>query len=164
MARRLLADETQRYSWRPTALQDEALRRLYQAGAGPNARWDTARAFANRDHFFGACCIAMRHALADRRREAAAAKRPTTVPYEEGMHSPPEVLANSDASMQARLLEATDRMRAVAPDAAALLELRFVLGMSLPESAAALAIPERTARRRFAIAVSRLGRLLTYGD
>ena len=109
----------------PTALVHEAYLRLVD---------QTRVEWKNRGHFFAVASQAMRRALVDHARSRAAAKRggglePETLGVEVATPTPMppiEVLA---------LDQALDRLAAVDPDLARVVELRFFGGLTLEETA-----------------------------
>jgi DNA-directed RNA polymerase specialized sigma24 family protein len=145
LAKKCLAREIDQYSWRPTALLDEALTRLCVR----DQRW-SAVTWQNKEHFFKACRMAMKSALEDRRRYHKAQKRPRTIPLELALERNPEDLVEEDSDLSAALQQAIDNIAQHSDRVATLLEYRFVLGMSVPEAASVMNIPERTARRLWA--------------
>ena len=72
MARKLLANQSEKYSWWPTALTTEALRRIHER----NGKWNEVT-WNSRGAFFKHCNLAMRHAIKDRHRVDSAIKRPS---------------------------------------------------------------------------------------
>ncbi len=127
-----------------TALVHEAYVRL--VGPADGERW-TGRA-----HFFAAAAEAMRHILVDRSRRRNALKRGGGAVRAE---LPEDALAAPDDRGDDEVLaidEALTRFAVVEPQGAELVKLRYFVGMSIPEAAAALGISPRTADRLWAYA------------
>src|SRR5262245_42842854 len=137
-----LAAEPAGHTLQPTALVHEAYLRL--VGPADDTRWD------HRGHFFAAAAEAMRRILVDHARRKATARhggertrrelKPDLAPARE----PREDLVALD--------EALDRLAAADPLKAELVKLRYFVGLTLPEAAAALGLSERTAGRHWAFA------------
>jgi RNA polymerase sigma-70 factor (ECF subfamily) len=132
----------------PTALVNEAWLRL----GGGQASWE------NRSHFFGAAARAMRRILVDHARQRSAQKRRrdqqvTLEPEAIGAAEPPgdEVIAVD---------EALERLAALDPRQAEIVELRYFVGLSIPDTAAALGISPATVKRDWALARAWLHREL----
>jgi RNA polymerase sigma factor (TIGR02999 family) len=137
-----LAAEPSGNTLQPTALVHEAYLRL--VGTPDGDRWD------HRGHFFAAAAEAMRRILIDDARRKAAARhggamrRQALDPDAAAGPEPREDLLALD--------EALDRLAAEDPLKADLVKLRYFVGMSLAEAAAALCLSERTAGRHWAYA------------
>ena len=113
-------------------------------GDGTDAHWN------GRGHFFAAAAEAMRRILVESARRKKAAKRGGGLRRQslDGIEptapeTPEDVLA---------LDAALDRLAAADPPAAELVRLRFFAGLPIPEAAALLGIPPRTADRTWAYA------------
>jgi RNA polymerase sigma factor (TIGR02999 family) len=121
-----------------TALVNEAYLRL----AGPQAQ---PLSFKNRRHFFGATAQAMRRILVERarrkRRERQAGGRAREAVE---WHDPPQ-LPSDDQLLD--LHQALERLAALDPAAAQLVELRFFGGLTLEQAAECLDISLSTANR-----------------
>lgn len=122
------------HTLQPTALVNEAWLRLF----GPHQRdW------ANRAHFFGAAAEAMRRILVEHARRKHSQKR--------GGNAQPVQLEESALILAAppdELLavhEALDKLAAQDPAAAELVKLRYFVGMTMDEAAAAMGLAKRTA-------------------
>jgi len=114
------------------------------AGPADATRWD------NRGHFFAAAAEAMRRILVDHARRKAAARRG-------GERTRLELAPDLAVTREPRedviaLDEALDRLAAEDPLKAELVKLRYFGGLTLPEAAAVLGLPERTAGRHWAYA------------
>jgi RNA polymerase sigma factor (TIGR02999 family) len=137
-----LAVEPSGNTLQPTALVHEAYLRL--VGTPEGDRWD------HRGHFFAAAAEAMRRILIDQARRKAALRhgggreRQGLDPDVAAMPEPREDLLALDAAL--------DKLAAEDPLKADLVKLRYFVGMSLAEAAAALGLSERTAGRHWAYA------------
>ncbi|MFO1497783.1 MAG: ECF-type sigma factor [Verrucomicrobiota bacterium] len=136
LATHKLAQEGAAQTLQPTALVHEAWLRL---GGDLQPSWH------NRAHFFAAAAEAMRRILIDRARKRAV-RQPSGL-------AAPEELDESQVQWAAppeELLavhEALDRLADVDAAAADLVKLRYFVGLTLPEAAAALELSQRTAER-----------------
>ena len=119
-----------------TALVHEAYLKLAGGSAGP---------WRDRAHFLAVAAIAMRQILVDRARARASHKRggalanATLDEDAVAVDDRPELLLEID--------DALERLAAVSPRLARLVELRFYGGLSEDEIAAALAVTVRTVQR-----------------
>ena len=143
-AERALRREAAGHTLQPTALVHEAYLRLV----------DQARVrVGSRAEFFGVAARVMRQVLVDHARTRGAAKRGAgavavtlgdAAPAADGPAAPAlEVLA---------VHEALDRLAALDPDLARLVELRYFAGLTIEEAAAALGVSPATAKREWATA------------
>jgi RNA polymerase sigma factor (TIGR02999 family) len=124
-----------------TALVHEAWLRL----AGSNhQQW------RGRSHFFGAAAEAMRRILIDKARHKASLKCGPDRPLEELHESRIEMAAPSDEILAVD--EALDALAAEDATAAAVVKLRYFVGMTIPEIAEALEISPRSADRHWVFA------------
>ncbi len=142
LAAQKIAAERPGHTLVPTALVHEAWLRL-NCGQGAH--------FANRAHFFAAAAEAMRRILIDRARRRLAAKR--------GMGA--EVLdldeleipaPAADDDLLLELDEAFEKFAALHPREAEVVKLRYFVGMTFEETAAALGIAVPTAKKWWAYA------------
>ncbi len=137
-----LAVEPSGNTLQPTALVHEAYLRLVGTPAGD--QWD------HRGHFFAAAAEAMRRILIDQARQKAALRhggalqRQALDPNAATIPEPREDLL--------ALNEALDKLAIEDPLKANLVKLRYFVGLSLTEAAAALDLSERTASRHWAYA------------
>ena len=137
-----MAEESPDQTLQPTALVHEAYLRLI--GPADESKWD------HRGHFFAAAAEAMRRILVDAARRKAAARhgggcaRLELDPDLAAAREPREDLVALD--------EALDRLAAEDPQKAELVKLRYFVGLTLHEAAAALGMSERTAGRQWAFA------------
>ena len=137
-----MANEAPGQTLQPTALVHEAWLRL--GGS-------EVPSFQNRAHFFGAAAEAMRRILIERARRRLAAKRGSGVVAVEL----DEVEIPSPAADDDKLLavnEVLERFAALDPRKAELVNLRYFVGMSFDEAAAALGIAVPTAKQWWAYA------------
>jgi RNA polymerase sigma factor (TIGR02999 family) len=134
-----LADERTGHTLQPTALVHEAYLRLVG-----DQRFD------HRGHFFAAAAEAMRRILIDDARRQAATR------HGGGMHRrdlDPDAAATAEPRDDLLALDAAlDRLAAEDPLKADLVKLRYYVGLSLADAAAALGLSERTAGRHWAYA------------
>jgi RNA polymerase sigma factor (TIGR02999 family) len=136
-----LAHEPEGLTLQPTALVHEAWLRL---GGDQQPEWK------NRAQFFAAAAEAMRRILIDGARRRLAQRRGGRI--EHVNIDDVEVAAGSIDERLLRVNEALDRFAAEEPEKAELVKLRYFVGLTLPEAAAALGIAEATASRWWAYA------------
>jgi RNA polymerase sigma factor (TIGR02999 family) len=145
-----MADEKPGQTLQATALVHEAYLRL--VGHDPGVQWN------GRGHFFAAAAEAMRRILVDNARSKQSGKKGG------GMHrvdldaaapaapaAPPEESAAEDL---VALDEALRKFEAEDPLRARLVKLRYFVGLSIPDAAAALGISVATAKRHWVYARS----------
>jgi RNA polymerase sigma factor (TIGR02999 family) len=136
-----LAWERAAHTLAPTALVNEAYLRLFG---------DKRPKFESKRHFFAAASEAMRRVLIEHARRRQALKRGgqghrlDLNPDEFATKAPDERLMAVD--------EAVEQLRAVDPQAAEVVMLRYFAGLSLPEAAEILQVAPRTADRLWAFA------------
>ena len=136
-----MAHEAAGHTLQATALVHEVWLRL----AGPNEQeWQ------NRAHFFGAAAEAMRRILVEHARKKLALKRGAGVEHQELDESALVMTAPPDELLAVH--EALDSFAQQDPTAAELVKLRYFVGMTMDEAAAALNLPTRTAERTWAYA------------
>ena len=141
LAARFLQDEREGHTLQPTALVHEAYLRL----AGQKAEW------RNRAHFMAVAGQLMRRILVDYARQRVAAKRgggEAPIELEKceiggESEQPEEILAVDEAL--ARLAQQDSQQARV-------VEMRYFGGMTVEETAEALAISPRTVKREWAMA------------
>jgi len=147
LADRHLSREPAGQTLQPTALVHEAYLRLCG---------DADRGWDSRAHFFGAAARAIRRILIDRARSRRRLRRGGGERAEHLDHDERaiEIAASVDAPRLDYLAldEALERLAAIDPQAARIVELRFFAGLSPLETARALRISESTEARgwRFA--------------
>ena len=140
LALRKMANERAGHTLQPTALVHEAWLRL---GGEAQPDWQ------NRGHFFAAAGEAMRRILVERARRRVAAKRgggAEVLDVDE--LEIPSPTTNDDTLLD--LHEALDKLAAVDPRKAELVKLRYFVGLSFEETAAALGIATPTAKQWWA--------------
>jgi RNA polymerase sigma factor (TIGR02999 family) len=144
-----MANEKDGQTLQPTALVHEAWLKI--AGNGE-------RQFANRRHFFKAAAGAMQQILIDIARRKQRLKHGAN-PISEELHE--SRLAMSVPSEE--LLAVNDALAALAledPQAAEVVQMRYFVGMTVPEIAAALDLAPRTVDRHWAYARAWLKRAI----
>jgi RNA polymerase sigma factor (TIGR02999 family) len=129
-----MARETPGHTLQPTALVHEAWLRL----SGSNER-----GWVNRAHFFGAAAEAMRRILVEHARRRQSQKRGGGLPPVELDESALVLVAPPEELLAVH--EALDRLAAEDPTAAELVKLRYFVGMTMEEAAAAIGLAKRTA-------------------
>jgi RNA polymerase sigma factor (TIGR02999 family) len=151
IARAYIRRERPGQSLQATALVHEAYLRL--AGA--------TQAFADEHHFIGVAARSMRQILVDRARARGAQKRWAGLDRVSLTDS--IVHARHEDDMLPALDAALTRLEALDPELARIVELRYFVGLSVEEAAAALRISPATVKRRFAAARAWLFRELQDG-
>ena len=132
-----------------TALVHEAYLRL--AGAGP--QWNDPQ------HFVRLAARVMRQILVDRARARGAEKRwgqMDRVSLTDALTS-----AKQEDTMLPALDEALERLEALDPEQARIIELRYFVGLTVEEAAEALGMSPATLKRRWTLARAWLFRALT---
>jgi RNA polymerase sigma factor (TIGR02999 family) len=144
LAAQKMVREAAGHTLQPTALVHEAWMRL--GGS-------EAPSFQNRAHFFGAAAEAMRRILIEHARRRLAAKRGAGV---EVVDLPGLEIAGptADDDHLLALNEALEKLAAADPRKAELVKLRYFVGLSFEETAAALGIAVPTAKQWWAYARS----------
>jgi RNA polymerase sigma factor (TIGR02999 family) len=137
LAAQKLAQEKPGQTLQARALVHEAYLRLVDT--------EKIRRWESRGHFFATAAEAMRRILVDESRRKRSLKRG-------GMRArhdlSEERLATPDGELDVLALdEALARLAARDAEAAELVKLRFFAGMTMPEAAQALGVPQRTAER-----------------
>jgi len=130
------------HTLQPTALVHEAWLRLVGK--------DAEAQFHNRTHFFAAAAEAMRHILIDRARRKQALRHGGGQRRVEA--DALEIAAPADDDELLAVNEAMERLALADPAKAELVKLRYFVGMTLEEAAAAMGISEPTAKRRWSLA------------
>lgn len=144
-----MANEKVGQTLQPTALVHEAWLKI--AGDG-------GEQFANRRHFFKAAATAMQQILIDNARRKQRLKHGGNQVGEELHESRIAVSAPSE-----ELLAVNDALAALAledPQAAEVVQMRYFVGMTVPEIAAALDLAPRTVDRHWAFARAWLKRTI----
>ncbi|MEO5898132.1 MAG: ECF-type sigma factor [Vicinamibacterales bacterium] len=133
----------------PTALVHEAYLRLMK---------DRPDRWQNRAHFCAIAAHSMRQILIERARARGAAKRGGARPR---VTLDDALIAGEDRSIDLLALdEALERLTALDPEQARLVELRFFGGLTVEETAAAMDISPATVKRHWTIAKAWLTREL----
>ena len=142
VAAQKLAAELRNQTLQPTALVHEAWLRL-NCGNGAH--------FENRAHFFAAAAEAMRRVLIDRARRRLAAKRGAGAePVDVDEPELPSPVVEDAVLLQ--LNEAFKEFERLHPRKAEVVKLRYFVGMTFEETAAALGIAVPTAKKWWAYA------------
>lgn len=133
-----MAHEPPGQTLQATALVHEAWLKL--AGS-------TGQKWQNRRHFFAAAAEAMRRILIDRARSRNRSR------HGRGLRrvdlTEVDVAATASDEQLLAVDEALGRLAREAPERARLVQLRYFVGMSIPEAAEALGISESTAKRNW---------------
>jgi RNA polymerase sigma factor (TIGR02999 family) len=148
-AARALRREAAGHTLQPTALVHEAYLRLV----------DQARVrVESRAQFYGVAARVMRQVLVDHARARGAAKRGGAAP--QITLGDAAAVVDQPAAEVLAVHEALERLAALDPDQARLVELRYFAGLTIAESAAALDVSPATAKREWATASAWLRRAL----
>lgn len=148
-----MASEPAGHTLQATALVHEVWLRLMATGAPK---------FEGRAHFFAAVAEAMRRILIESARRRTAKKREGEAGEPMDLAEVLEVPAAAPAEELLAIHEALDALSAQDPQAADLVKLRYFVGMTMDEAAAALDIPLRTAERLWNYARAWLRRRITH--
>lgn len=146
VARRLLNNETEAYSIRPTALVLSALKRSRPVGVN----WEEV-SWANQRHFFKAMHTHMLWYLRDRARYRSAQRRPKLVAVEPeniDFFNLPSTLEEMPHQIVA-LDEALAWLRRDHPSLAEVIQHRFFTGLTIEETGALLGVSRATVKRRW---------------
>jgi RNA polymerase sigma factor (TIGR02999 family) len=135
LAGRKMAGESAGHTLQATSLVHEAWMRL--AGSERGESWE------NRAHFFGAAGEAMRRILVDHARRKKSAKRGGGVAHENVDDATMALAVPTDELLAVH--DALDQLAAEDETAAALVKLRYFVGMTMDEAATALGMKKRTA-------------------
>ena len=141
LAAQKMANEAPGQTLQPTALVHEAWLRLVGSEA---QHWNS------RGHFFGAAAEAMRRILIDRARKRGRVRHGAGLVRLD--LSQLDVAITTDEDLLLRVDEALEKLATEAPDKAQLVKLRFFVGLSIAEAAAAMGIAPATAKRHWAFA------------
>ena len=141
LAAQRMAQEAPGHTLQPTALVHEAWLRLVSADG---------RGFQNRGHFFAAAAEAMRRILIDHARRKSAGRHGGGLTRVDLAQI--EVPARADGDTLLGINEHLEALACEDPKSAELVKLRFFGGLTVEETAQAMGVTERTARRywRFA--------------
>ena len=142
LARREMCKQPANHTLQATALMNEAYLKLF--GREPTACRDKA-------HLLRAAAQAMRHVLHDHARLKFAQKRAKPGKQVELGSGLGETTDESTLSFL-EFSEEIEKLARVSPDMARAMELRYILGFTMEETAEVLRIPLRTFERNFASA------------
>ncbi len=137
-----MSDERPDQTLQATALVHEAFVRLVDV--------ENAQKWNSRGHFFAAAAEAMRRILVENARRGLRLKHGAAF-HRKDMKEIPVVAHNIQEDLIA-LDDALTRLTATDPQAARLIQLRYFVGLTIPEAAEALGISPRTADRLWAYA------------
>lgn len=143
-----MAHESAPHPLQPTALMHEAWLRL---GGDQQADWQ------NRRHFFGAAAESMRQILIDRSRRRSAVRHGGALERVDPGALDITAAASADDRVAA-VSEALEQLAALDPAKAELVKLRYFVGLTIEEAAAAMGISPATAKRAWAFARAWLAR------
>lgn len=149
LARARLRGANGSHTLQPTALVHEAYLRITKGSA--DSSWNSP------GHFFGAAAEAMRQVLVDYARAKGAQKRGgdrARVCFDDQVPA-----SEQDRDNVLLVSEVVDALEAEDPILAAILKLRYFVGLGREEAAAALDIPPRTFDRRWRYIVARIREL-----
>ena len=141
LAAHFMRHERVDHTLQPTALVNEAYLRLV---GNKTLTWES------RAHFFNAAAQTMRRILVDHARAAKSAKRPGSAQRVE-LREDVNATDHSPADMIA-LDTALERLAAMDPRQAKVVELRFFAGLGVEEVAKILDVSEKTVKRDWAVA------------
>lgn len=150
IAARKMAQEPAGHTLQPTALVHEAWLRMVGDGTPK---------FEGRAHFFSVAAEAMRRILVDSARKRHSLKRGGAAVRIELDES--QLVQNAPSEELLAIDEALDALAAAHPQAADLVKLRYFVGMTMEEAAAALGLPLRSTGRLWTYARAWLRRKLT---
>ena len=137
-----MSDERPDQTLQATALVHEAFVRLVDV--------QNAQQWNSRGHFFAAAAEAMRRILVENARRRQQLKRGAAFSRADAEDFP--VVADNIQEDLIALDEALTRLAINEPRAAQLIQLRYFVGLSIPEAAESLGISARTADRLWAFA------------
>ena len=150
LAARYVSRERPGQTLQATALVNEAFVRISA---------ERSREFQNRTHFLAIAALSMRQILVQRARARAAAKRggaPQRVTLGDAH------LGSSQPDIDVLALdEALERLAALDPDQARIVELRYFGGLTVEETAEVMGTSPATVKRHWAMARAWLKRALT---
>jgi RNA polymerase sigma factor (TIGR02999 family) len=138
IARARMADEHVGHSLQATALVHEAYLRLHK---------DLPLLKSDRPRFFRAAAESMRRILIDHARKKARIKRGAG--RKRVVTDVSDLAALPDPDHIVALDELVKRLEAEEPQTAAVLKLRYYAGLSVPDTAAATGLSERTVKREW---------------
>ena len=141
VAGRYMRDERRSHTLQPTALVHEAFLRLVNQD---HADWQ------NRVQFFAVAAQIMRRLLVDHARRRAAAKRGLAVTFDDGLFD--RCVRGENTEQILAVDEILTRLETLDARQARIAELRFFAGLSVEETAEAMAISPRTVKADWAVA------------
>lgn len=147
-----MRNEAVGHTLQPTALVNEAYLRLVD---------QTRAGWQNRSQFFGVAAQMMRRVLVDYARARASDKRGggmRAVTLDDVHDASP---SQGDEVRILELHEALEKLEALDPDQARIVELRYFTGLNIDETADALGISASTVKREWAVARAWLRRELS---
>jgi len=151
-AARAMRRENPEHTLQATALVSEAYLRLIDQR---RVQW------RNRAHFFGVAAQLMRRILVDHARGRHAAKRGGGVAQLTLGHGDAAPNASDEQGVDVLVLnEALERLAAIDPDQARVVELRYFGGLTIEDTAEALGVSAATVKREWAVARAWLRREL----
>ncbi|HEV7715006.1 MAG TPA: ECF-type sigma factor [Steroidobacteraceae bacterium] len=136
LARRMLAGDSSAYRLQPTELANETALRVLKLD-----RMD----WRDRAHFLATAATVMRQALLDEVRRFRAAKRQAPAVFTTWVDPG---IATVEVDLE-RLDSSLNRLAAIAPERARLVELRFFVGLTIESTAEILAISPATVKRQW---------------
>jgi RNA polymerase sigma-70 factor (ECF subfamily) len=154
IAARYISRERPGQTLQATALVNEAF--VHLAAERP-------REFQNRTHFVAIAALSMRQILVQRARARRAAKRggaPIRVTLDDGNFSGSRAGGGPDHIDLLALDAALDRLAALDPEQARIVELRYFGGLTVEETADAVGVSPATVKRQWAMARAWLKRAL----
>jgi RNA polymerase sigma factor (TIGR02999 family) len=152
-AARAMRTEAIGHTLQPTALVNEVYLRLADQS---HAKWQ------NRAQFFGVAAQVMRRVLVDHARARMSEKRGgggRTITLDD-LHDAPEPSEQSNGIDVLELHEALEKLAALDPKQARVVELRYFSGLTIDETAQALGISAATVKREWTFARAWLWREL----
>lgn len=153
LADRYMRNEAAGHTLQSTALVNEAYLRMVDASGSSQIEWQ------NRAHFFGVAASVIRNLLVDHARARRTEKRGgggRAVTIDDRIAAPDRTNLDLEA-----LDGALERLAALDPQQARIVELRFFGGLSIEETAEVLHISTSTVKRNWAMAKTWIYRELT---
>jgi len=171
LASRRLVRESDAVNLQATMLVHETFRRVHGGGGGDGGGDEGVGAvgFENRRHFFGSVSRAMERVLIDHARSRGRLKRGggsrrVELSIAEGELADFDRASEAGGTVEAlELLERFSREEGMGR-CAEVVRLRFVLGLTVPQTAGVLGVSERTVKSDWAFARAWLGERLSGGS
>lgn len=147
----------------PTIIMQEIWLKLFASHNEHAPDREVQTSWSHRGHFWGAVSQTMKRFLVDEARKSLAQKHAGSHTHQALQVTCGELLSLEQASNPAiiDLLEALDQLRVKSPEAAQVAEHRYLMGMSISQTAACLAISPRTVSFRWTYAQAWLRRALS---